>query len=631
MCGLTGFIDFNKKITQTALDKATNTLQHRGPDSTKAEIYDFPECLVGFGHRRLSILDLSESGNQPMHSEDENVLLVLNGEIYNFLEIRHELEALGHTFRSNSDTEVIIHSYQAFGITAISKFIGMFSFALLDKKKQQLFIVRDRAGVKPLYYYHKDDCILFASELKAFHQYENFKKEINTEAVNLFFKYGYIPAPHTIFNNTYKLIPGNYLLINLLNKNVHKIEYWNVLEFYNKPKLNISEQEAEEATESLFSSAFQYRMVSDVQVGVFLSGGYDSSIVSAILQKNNTKKIKTFTIGFHEEKYNEAPHAKLIANHLGTDHHEYYCTTKEAQDIFPILADLYDEPFGDSSAIPTTLVSRFARNEVKVALSADGGDEIFAGYNRYKQLSTISGPFNRAPVFLRSATSSIINSLPLKHIPLLRKKTQKFSKLAELLANSDMKGVSDTLSKHYTDNQLFQLLPGYNPAPDLYSQIGKINNENDLLNTLLALDYKTYLVDDILVKVDRATMSVGLEGREPFLDHRIIEFVSQLPSDLKYRNGVKKYILKKIAYKYIPKELLDRPKAGFGLPVYEWFKNDLREYLFYYINEEQLSKHNYIDVGKAINIRDEFLKGDNKNATQIWLLLMFQMWWNKWM
>ena len=588
MCGLAGFCDFNKKITFDTLTKATNVLEHRGPDSTNSEVFEFSGALVGLGHRRLSILDLSSSGNQPMHSDDGHVAIILNGEIYNFHEIRDELKALGHSFHSDSDTEVVIKAYQAFGISSISKFIGMFSFVILDKKVEKLFIVRDRAGVKPLFYYEKDNCILFASELKSFHQFDNFKKEVNEEAVSLFFKYAYIPSPHTIFKNTYKLSPGNYLEIDLKKNRVKKIEYWNVLEYYNKPKLKITEQEAEEVTENLFKSAFQYRMVSDVPVGVFLSGGYDSSLVSAILQHNNPTKIKTFTIGFHEKKYNEAIYAKDIAAHLGTDHHEYYCTTREAQDIFPSLADLYDEPFGDSSAIPTTLVSKFARSHVKVALSADGGDEIFAGYNRYSQLNNINNAFNKTPSFLRSTAGSIISVVPFSQLPFFKNKAHKFTKLAEVLVDKDLREVSSTLSKHFTNRDLSKLLVNFKPSNDLYKQIGKINNENDWLNTLLALDYKTYMVDDILVKVDRATMSVGLEGREPLLDHRIIEFVSQLPSNLKYRNGIKKYLLKKITHKYIPVKLLDRPKTGFGLPVYEWFKNDLRDYLFYYINENVL-------------------------------------------
>jgi asparagine synthase (glutamine-hydrolyzing) len=631
MCGLTGFCDFNKKLNLTSCRNATNVLKHRGPDNGNQELFDLPHVSIGLGHRRLSILDLSVNGNQPMYSENKSIAIILNGEIYNFSEIRKSLEVLGYKFNSNSDTEVIIKAYEEWGIQAVQKFIGMFAFVLVDLKKNMVYLLRDRPGVKPMYYYYKEDCILFASELKALHQYENFKKEIDHAGINFFFKYGYIPAPHTIFKNTYKLTPGNYLQINLLTKQVQKHEYWNVADHYNKPKLDISEREAEEHTEKLFTSAFEYRMVSDVPVGVFLSGGYDSSVVTAILQKNSSKKIKTFTIGFHEKKYNEAPYAKQVARYLGTEHNEYYCTTREAQDIFPLLADIYDEPFGDSSAIPTILVSRFARKQVTVALSADGGDEIFAGYNRYPQLNTINRARSMLPGILRSAISNILPAIPFKHLPLLNKKSMAFSKLEEILTSDDLNSIADTLSKHYTDKELINLLPAFNPDIKLYNDVPSVNNENDFINTLLALDYKTYMVDDILTKVDRATMSVALEGREPLLDHRIIEFVAQLPSELKYRQGVKKYLLKKIAHKYIPENLLNRPKSGFGLPVYEWFKNDLKDYLFYYINEKELAKHNLINTKYAIKIRDEFISGKNREETQIWMLLMFQMWWDRWM
>ena len=446
-----------------------------------------------------------------------------------------------------------------------------------------------------------------------------------------FFKYAYIRAPHTIFKNTYKVQPGHYIKIDLSNKKVDEIKYYDVLDYYNKPKLKISEADALDEVENLFTSAFQYRMVSDVPVGIFLSGGYDSSVVAAVLQKNNSQKLKTFTIGFHEEKYNEAPHAKKVAEYIGTDHNEYYCTTKEAQDIFPLLADIYDEPFGDSSGIPTTLVSRFARKQVTVALSADGGDEIFAGYNRYPQLNKLNNLFTKTPEVLRTVIANILPAVPFKSIPGLRRKATAFSKLEEILKSDDPNTISDTLSKHYTNRDLTKLLPRFNQGINLYNDVGKINNQNDFINTVLALDYKTYMVDDILVKVDRATMSVGLEGREPLLDHRIIEFVAQLPSELKYKNGTKKYLLKTIAHKYIPKELLDRPKTGFGLPVYEWLKTDMKDLLFNYINEDQLSKHDFINAGNAIKLRDEFIAGKNNNETQIWLLLMFQMWWNRWM
>ena len=352
--------------------------------------------------------------------------------------------------------------------------------------------------------------------------------------------------------------------------------------------------------------------------------------ISKILFEPNPNERKKSNL-FHEKKYNEAPHAKKVAEYIGTDHNEYYCTTKEAQSIFPTLADIYDEPFGDSSGIPTTLVSQFARKQVTVALSADAGDEIFAGYNRYPRLNTINNILNKTPKLFRNGAAAIIPTIPFKHIPFLKDRAHKFNKLAELMSPRNPHSIAETLSKHYTNRQLSTLIPNFKANVSLYDEIGEINNENDFINTTLALDYKTYMVDDILTKVDRATMSVGLEGREPLLDNRIVEFVAQLPSDLKYKNGSKKYLLKQIAYKYIPKEILDKPKVGFGVPVFEWFKSDLRDYLYYYISKEELSKHNFIDIENAIKIRDEYVAGKNGAETQIWLLMMFQMWWNKWM
>jgi asparagine synthase (glutamine-hydrolysing) len=630
MCGLTGFCDFNKMLTTDHLKVANDVLKHRGPDYGDVSFFEEPTAAIGLGHRRLSILDVSSNGNQPMYSDDKSVVIVLNGEVYNFKEIRSELIQLGYSFHSDSDTEVIIKAYQEFGLTSVDKFIGMFAFVLFDIKKQHVYLFRDRAGVKPLYYFQKNGYVLFASELKSIYSYPVFQKNINEQAVALFFKYGYIRSPHTIFKDTFKVRPGHYIKINLADKKVEEIKYYDVFDYYNKPKLKISENEALEEVEKLFISAFQYRMVSDVPVGIFLSGGYDSSLVAGVLQKNNSSRLKTFTIGFNEEKYNEAPHAKKIAEYLGTDHNEYYCTTKEAQDIFPILADIYDEPFGDSSSIPTTLVSRYARKQVTVSLSADGGDEIFAGYGRYAHLVKVNkfvemapDPIVRLGVQMHRITSHLF--------PSFKRGTNTVNRLSEILDNGGEHSVADVYSRHFTNKDMGQLLPGFNTDIQLYDEVGKINNENDFINTCLALDYKTYMVDDVLVKVDRATMSVGLEGREPLLDNRIIEFVSQLPSELKFNNGDKKYLLKKIAHKYIPKALLDRPKSGFALPVYEWLKHDLKDYLFYYINEEQLSKHNFIDVQKAISLRDGFLSGKNRKETQIWLLLMFQMWWNKWM
>jgi len=630
MCGITGFCDFNRRLTRENLVAATERLHHRGPDSGDVALFETDKVNVGLGHRRLSIMDVSSNGSQPMYSDDRNVVIVLNGEVYNFKEIREELIQRGYSFHSDSDTEVIIKSYQEWGIEkAVSKFIGMFAFALYDIKKELVYIMRDRPGVKPLYYYHHEGNFLFASELKSLMAYPSFKKEINNKAVTLFFKYAYIRAPYTIFNNAWKVQPGHYLKVDLRRNEVTTHKYWDVIDFYNKPKLKISEQEAMDETERLFKSAFMYRMVSDVPVGVFLSGGYDSSVVSAILQANSTQKIKTFTIGFHEKKWDEAPFAKQIAAHLGTDHHELYCTTKEAQDIFPLLADIYDEPFGDSSGIPTTLVSRFARQQVTVSLSADGGDEIFAGYTKYHHQEKVNNFIRKVPVAVLN-TMRVVSNASIKVAPGLRK-IQKVHRINELLNTYKTTGLADIYNRHLNYNDLNALIVNYDDDSDLLDDIAPLNDNNDFINKILAQDYRSYMVDDVLTKVDRATMSVALEGREPLLDHRIVEFVSQLPSDLKYHNGTTKYLLKNIAHKYIPKSILDRPKVGFSIPMHEWLTTDLKEYLYHYINEKQFAKHGLLNVEKAMSIREEFIAGVAGRETPTWLLIMFQMWWERWM
>lgn len=629
MCGITGFCDFGRKLTKEHLHTANEVLRHRGPDSGGVAFFESPFANIGLGHRRLSIMDVSSNGNQPMYSDDKSVAIILNGEVYNFKEIREELMALGHKFHSDSDTEVVIKAYQQYGIESVNRFIGMFVYALYDINKQVIYLLRDRAGVKPLHYFYKNGHLLFASELKSIYSYPVFEKIINETAVTLFFKYGYIRAPHTIFKNTYKIQPGHYVKIDLQHSEVTDHKYWDVIDHYNKPKLRISEQEAMEEVESLFTSAFQYRMVSDVPVGVFLSGGYDSSVVSAILQKDSTRKIKTFTIGFDVKKWDEAPFAKQIAAHLGTDHHEYYCTTREAQDIFMRLADLYDEPFGDSSAIPTTLVSQFARKQVTVSLSADGGDEVFAGYTKYYNQTKINQYLERSPNVLLNLTKNVLNTSARLYPGL--KKSHKIERVTEILNTYRTTGLADVYDRQFIYKDLVDLLPGFDKKIGLYDDIGTVNNENDYLNTLLARDYRSYMVDDVLTKVDRATMSVALEGREPLLDHRIIEFVSQLPSHLKYNSESSKYLLKKITHKYVPKEMLDRPKTGFTLPMYEWLTTDLKDHLFSYINEKEFSKHDLLNVSRAMSIRQEFLDGVQGRKTSIWLLLMFQMWWNRWM
>ncbi len=635
MCGISGFIDFKASSSNEILQSMTDTLHHRGPDDSGYSLYYNREdnFQIGLGHKRLSILDLSLHGHQPMLFED--IEIVYNGEIYNFREIRDELVNLGYHFHSDSDTEVILKSYHKWGIKAIHKFNGMFALSIFDKKKDKVFIIRDRSGIKPLYWYYKDNIILFASELKSFHQHPKFEKKINTDSIALFLQYQYIPEPHSIFENCFKLKAGHYLEINLKTKNIAENKYWDVIDAYNKPKLNISEKEAINETEKILKSAFEYRMVSDVPVGIFLSGGYDSSLVTAILQKDRTQKLKTFTIGFHEKGYNETPYAREVANHLGTDHTEYYCTQKDALEIIPRLVDIYDEPFSDASSIPTTLVSQLARKDVTVALSADGGDEIFAGYDKYALSSQYYNLFSKIPKFTHPPILSLMEKVNPNNIPLAKNSfnfATKYEKAKNVLKSENCVEVMQNVAHQITDYELKNILKSNFKTPKTnYECSSLLNHTNDNIDRMLAIDYKTYMLDDILTKVDRATMSVSLEGREPLLDYRIIEFAASLPSHYKYKNSSTKYILKEITHKYIPKKLMDRPKMGFGVPLIEWFKDELKEYFLIYLDEERLQKEGIFNAKEVVYLRDKYLNGEKVNVETLWSLLIFQMWYERWM
>ncbi|HEY4936235.1 MAG TPA: asparagine synthase (glutamine-hydrolyzing), partial [Puia sp.] len=576
-------------------------------------------------------------GHQPMFDESGNYAIIFNGEVYNFHSIREPLEQAGYRFKSNSDTEVILYALIHYGMKAIDLFIGMFTIAFMDISGEKLYLIRDRAGVKPLYYHTAEGKVLFSSELKSFHQYDFFKKNINHEAVKLFFQYGYIPAPHSIFLNTYKLLPGHFLEINCRNGQYELKKYWDVYDYYNQPKLDISEDEAIRETESLLHSAFNYRMVSDVPVGVFFSGGYDSATLAAILQSDSTQKIKTFTIGFHEKEYNEAPHAKIIAKYLGTDHHEYYCTHAEAASIIPELPYFFDEPFGDASAIPTMLVSRFARSKVTVALSADAGDEIFGGYNRYGYLNKIQKNLKYFPRFLSGITSKMMNAVDVSKIPYLNGKpgiTNRYKMLADVIHTKDVFAHNTILSSKFNKKQIEDIMGSGNAlnTHTFFDSLPYLEEHNDVLSKILGVDFKTYLPDDILVKVDRATMSVSLEGREPFIDHRIIEWVARLPIDLKIRKGNKKYILKKIAEKYIPAEMLNKPKMGFGVPINVWFRKELYDLFNEYLDEKAIKKNDFLDAAYISKLKQNYFENPSEDeAGKIWLPLMFQMWWQRWM
>ena len=633
MCGISGFADYNKKTGKDILEKMNRIMAHRGPDGEGYGLYENSLASLGLGHRRLSIIDLTEGGRQPQSFQLLHI--TYNGEIYNYAEIKKQLEDKGHRFNSNSDTEVILHAYTEWGSASLQKFIGMFAFVIYDEAKQQLFACRDRAGVKPLFYYWKNGLFLFGSELKALMQHPGYEKNIDLDAAAAYMQYGYVPTPHCIFKDTYKLKPGHFLVLNILTQTIQTQQYWNVYDAYNKPKLKIDLPEAITETEKLLTNAFQYRMVSDVPVGVFLSGGYDSSCVTALLQKNNTEKIKTFTIGVPDAGLNEAPFAKNIAAQLGTDHTEYYCTQKEALEIVPQLPFFYDEPFADSSAIPTSLVSKIAREKVTVALSADAGDEIFAGYNRYDYVIKYGNRIKNIPGFIRKATAVMMDIIPAASIPVLNKKYlfhSRYEKLKTLFKNPSDQNILLSLTQQMNEKDIVDLFK--KPVSKIITAFDSTEldpSDNSALEYMMAMDYQTYLPDDILQKVDRAGMSVSLEGRDPFLDHRVIEWAAQLPLAYKYNKGNKKFIIKQIVHKYIPAAMMDRPKMGFGIPIANWLQNDLKPFVDQYFDENFIARQNIFNNNEIQRIRKSFYEGKIERAEKVWYLLMFQMWYDKWM
>jgi len=611
----------------------TDVLGHRGPDDKGYQLLRHRDATLGLGHRRLSILDLSELGHQPMSTADNGYYIIHNGEVYNYREIRKQLEKATLEFSSNTDTEVILKSYIQWDTEAVNHFIGMFSFVIYDKMKERILIFRDRAGVKPLYLFWKDGLLLFASELKSFHEHPRFSRELDTDNLALFMQYGYIPAPHCIFKSCRKLLPGHYLEIDLRHQNVTEHEYWDIIDQYNKPKLDISEADAIDETERISKNAFNHRLVSDVPVGIFLSGGYDSTAVTALLQTDKSEKLKTFTIGFHENRFNEAPYAARVAKYLGTDHTEFYCTHRELIDILPRFCDIYDEPFGDISAIPTILVSELSRQRVSAVLSADGGDEIFGGYVKYFNLLRNSKIMRSMPPFVKATVKTLSANEITKCLLIYSGMNNVSLRIEKFLDQFEAKSLGEMLSydsSYYNSSSLQQLLSyKFDKRKTFFDPDKEING--GAFSKLLAIDYKTYLADDILTKVDRATMSVGLESREPLLDHRIIEFVARLPESLKYRNGIKKYLIKKIVWRHVPKKLMERPKHGFSVPAPKWFRNDLKALLETWLNIDRVKRHGLFNWEIIAEMKTRYLNGRDVNFNKIWYLMIFEMWYEKWM
>lgn len=638
MCGIAGFIDFKNHSEKQHLQNMTDALVHRGPDSAGYEWFNKPDFQLGLGHRRLSIIDLSSAGAQPMNLG--SLWITFNGEIYNFNEIKEQLLQKGHAFKSHSDTEVILHAYTEWGKDCLQYFIGMFAFVIYDSEKQHLFCARDRAGIKPFFYYWHNHLFLFSSELKAFHQHPNFEKSLNHDAIASFIQYGHVPTPHCIFNHGHKLPPGHFLEFDIHELKMHpeKIklhQYWNVYDSYNQPKLNIEFAEAIEETEKLLKSAADYRMVSDVPVGVFLSGGYDSACLTALLQSNRSEPLKTYTIAVPDIGLNEAPYAKDVASYLGTQHHEYACTSKEAINLIQHLPHFYDEPFGDSSAIPTTLVCQMARKEVTVALSADAGDELFAGYNRYDYMMKFGSKIKNTPSIIRKSIAGLMNQIPASSVPYFNKTYNfhnRYEKLKGLLKNPSDHHLMMSLSRQFHDDELNHLLKfAFKESENWYSSRELKKDHYTPLSYIMAIDYQTYLLDDILQKVDRASMTVSLEAREPYLDHRLIEWAAKLPDHFKYHKGVKKHILKEITHRYIPYHLMNRPKMGFAIPFENWMMNELKERVLYYLNPERLKKQGVFNADTVHKMTQQFMSGKKEYGLKIWYLLMFEMWHEHWM
>lgn len=631
MCGIVGFIDKNENIN--ILNDMLKIQSYRGPDDNG--VYFDGKSGTHFGHNRLSIQDISFHGHQPFISDCENYVIVFNGEVYNFKSIRSELEKLGYEFISNSDTEVILYSYKQWGIKCIDKFIGMFAFAILDKLQNKLVLVRDRAGVKPLYYYIDENQFIFSSEIKSFHKHPKFKKEQNLEVLPYFFQFGYIPAPFTIFKNCFKLEAGHYLELKIDNLEFEITKYWDVNDYYLQEKFTKSEDEILKDIEKILADAIDLRMVSDVPVGVFLSGGYDSSLVASILAIKQGKKINTFTIGFDDEKYNEAEHAKTIAEYLGTNHTEYYMKNSDMLDLVEKLPFYYDEPFGDSSALPTMIVSKLARQSVTVALSSDGGDEAFCGYSKYFFLNKFQDIFSNS--FKREVLKVGLNLFSADSVEYVNEKLpkklkqtnikDKYIKFQRAINSSSLEEMFENASSYVDKNEIARFLK-VSQNQELFKKWEKIGSIK-FLNQMMAIDYKLFMNDDVLTKVDRATMSVSLEGREPLLDHRIIEYMARVPLDIKYKNNQGKYLLRQVLYKYLPKEMVDKPKSGFQIPLNEWLRSQLKPLVLKYLDVSRLDE-SIFNIEEIMQLKKRFFQGEDIGTT-IWFILMYQMWKEKWL
>ena len=640
MCGIAGYWDTKntREHPLEILSRMGAALAHRGPDDSGT----FHDVGVGIGlaFRRLSILDLSVEGHQPMFSASGRYIMVFNGEVYNFEEIRTEVGT--HKWRGHSDTEVMLEAFGRWGVEpAVQRFVGMFAFALWDRQERKLYLVRDRLGIKPLYYGRVGSAFVFASELKAIWRHPDFNGEIDRNSLALYMRHNYVPSPHCIYKGLHKLQPGCILTLDSLTATPQIRRYWSAKEIAQQGKesqLQISEAEAVEQLHELLLRAVRLRMIADVPLGAFLSGGVDSSAVVALMQAQSQRPVKTFTIGFHEEGYNEATDAKRVAEHLGTDHTEMYLTSKDGLDVVPLLPTMYDEPFSDSSQIPTYLVSKLARRSVAVSLSGDGGDELFGGYNRYALTKQIWNFMKPVPKAIRTLAASAVRAVPPDRMdtafrmlrPLLPKALHhgtpgdKAHKLAGFLPLDGPDAIYYRALSHSKNPS--EIVLDSNEPGTIRECITELSANMPIEEVMMLTDLLQYLPDDILTKVDRASMAVSLEARVPYLDHRVVEFAWRLPLSMKLRRGKGKAILRRVLYRYVPPELVERPKTGFGIPLGAWLRGPLRDWAETLLDERRLRSEGYFDPGPIRRIWDAHLSGHGDWQYHVWDVLMCQSW-----
>lgn len=658
MCGIAGILNHQAGDLERSISGMVDSLHHRGPD-------DFGMWLdknggLALGHKRLSILDLSPEGHQPMESTSSRYVLTFNGEIYNFSELRHELEPKGHVFRGHSDTEVMLAAFEEWGIeVSIKQFVGMFAFGLWDRVERVLYLVRDRLGIKPLYFGWAGATFLFGSELKALRAHPAFKAELNRDALALYLRHNYIPAPFSIYRNVYKLFPGCILKVSLdkvhrpaefspypeVNGKWGPLQYWSaraVAEQGCSNPFEGSEIEAADYLEKLLREAVRLRMVADVPLGAFLSGGIDSSLVVALMQAQSARPVKTFTIGFHEPGYNEAKEAQKVARYLGTEHAELYVTPEEAMAVIPKLPSIYDEPFADSSQIPTFLISQLARRHVTVSLSGDGGDELFAGYPRYFLADSIRKKIRWMPESARNGMARAITfpsperwNAAFAHVGRILPARfnqhnigDKVHKLAEILSVGEPNTIYLQLISHWKEPTSL-VLDSSEPQTVINDPLGG-RNLPDFTRRVMYFDTVTYLPDDLLVKVDRASMAVSLEARVPLLDHRVVEFAWGVPLGLKVRHGQGKWLLRRVLHRYVPAELVERPKMGFGVPIGSWLRGPLRQWAEELLSVEKLEDGDLLNPTPIRQKWEEHVSGRRDWQHHLWDILMLQAWREHW-